>query len=332
MKIQVTLQAEDLIRMRFGYSPMLEVVQSYLVWQIPECQAPYSAWIEAVSDRLTGLEFPFMDALITPYRGADFLMPVPELTVHRLDDDIALLQQTTEAKIRQQVLHILEVAPLTATRRYFLEEPHRALACFIEELVLYWECALQPYWQDMIGILDNEILRQSRTFAVNGAESMLNNLGSNSNYDGNILSFVKKGNPSSSLLKSEHILTGNGFQLVPSIFKSHSSSHIRPDKKPMILYSAHGRGLLSLEDEKPIEESLMLLVGDARARILTALIQPQHTKALAKKLHLSEGAISQQLQRLKQVGLITSQRTGYYVYYRLTYRGEQFLELFSTAS
>lgn len=330
MKIQVTLQAEDFINMRFGYSPMLEAVQSYRVWQTPECQVPYSAWIEAVSERLTGREFPFLDALITPYRGADFLMPVPALTVCRLEDDIALLQQTTEAKIREQVLRILEVAPLTETRRYFLEEPHQALACFIEELVLYWQCALQPYWQDMIGILDNEILRQSRTFAVNGAESLLNNLGSNANYDGNILSFAKPSNPSS--LKAEHILTGDGFQLVPSIFKSHSSSHIRPDKKPMILFSAHGRGLLSLENEASTEETLMLLMGDARARILTALMRPQHTKALAKKLYLSEGAISQQLQRLKQSGLITSQRSGYYVYYRLTYRGEQFLELFSTSA
>ncbi len=326
MTIKVSFQPEDIINMRFGYSPLLELVLSYRLWQSPYYHSLYQSWMNVVGPELRGYEFPHMEALITPNYTADFLMPVPDIFVHNLADEIDWLKQTTDEKIHQQVLCLLEVNGDNFALQNFLTEPRQTLFTLIDELLVYWEIALAPYWRQMIGILDSEILRQAKLFALEGAPYALNELGHNSQYADGLMLIDK---PSMPLVPNEYELSGNGFQLVPTIFKGHSTTHIRPDKHPMITYSARGAGLLKLEKATTIEKSLVLLVGEAKAKILTALLNPRHTQELALQLSLTSGAISQHLRSLKEIGLVESQRSGYYVYYRLSHRGQQLLELFS---
>jgi DNA-binding transcriptional ArsR family regulator len=114
------------------------------------------------------------------------------------------------------------------------------------------------------------------------------------------------------------------------MFKTQSSSHIRRVDRAMVIYPAYGLGTLQVETKpKAGEESLSLLLGERKTAILCALIQPQSTQELAHKLHLSAGGISQHLQRLHEAGLVETYRNGYYVFYRLSTRGEKLRELFN---
>ena len=93
-------------------------------------------------------------------------------------------------------------------------------------------------------------------------------------------------------------------------------------------YSARGSGNWFSEILPDPEEQLRVVLGDAPARLLIALCEPDHTSNLAKRLYLTAGAVSQQLKRLHHAGLVESHRSGYKVYYRLSERGLKLLALF----
>jgi DNA-binding transcriptional ArsR family regulator len=96
----------------------------------------------------------------------------------------------------------------------------------------------------------------------------------------------------------------------------------------MVMYSARGGGLLKPEGQQEGKESLSLLVGEGKARILLALQTPLHTQELAQRLGVTASAISQHLRRLQESGMVEAHRSSYYVYYRLSHRGQHLLELF----
>ena len=72
-----------------------------------------------------------------------------------------------------------------------------------------------------------------------------------------------------------------------------------------------------------------MTLGTSRARLLQTLAEPAYTLDLAQRLNLTAGAVSQQLGRLAQAGLIESYRSGSKVYYRLSSRGERLLDVFT---
>ncbi|MDZ4768624.1 MAG: hypothetical protein SGJ24_05810 [Chloroflexota bacterium] len=127
-------------------------------------------------------------------------------------------------------------------------------------------------------------------------------------------------------------LNGDGLVLTPSAFKSSLnglSYQIVPEFMPMLIYSARGGGNWYTETRIDPESQLRIAFGDAPARMLLALSQPDHTSSLALRLFLTAGAVSQQLKRLHQAGLVVSQRIGHKVYYRLSERGAKLVGLFS---
>lgn len=321
--ITIQLQPEDIAGMRFGYSPIIDLVMSYRVYKQPSPH--YQWWVDAVHDRLKGLQLPYMDAAITAQFGASFLIPVPDGSSRHIADDFDRIRQTSEDAIRKEMRWIATIEPHTRVRQHFLDAPREAMECLIREMGCYWDIALEPFWREMMGVLENEILFRAKRFALHGADKGLDDLGHNGTFADGVLTIEKTHLP---FLPSSYNLAGRGFQLVPTIFKGHVGSHIRPDERPMLMYSARGTGLLHIENDDDPDESLQLLVGEAKARVLHALRGPRHTQELARILNLSSGAVSQHLRRLQQAGMVDSHRSGYYVYYRLTHRGEQLLELF----
>ena len=324
--IAIQIQPEDIVQMRFAYSPLIELVKSYRVLKLPELHGRYRAWVDAATLALRGAAFPYMDALMTLEYCAQFLMPTPHKPVRDFADDIADLRMIPAAQIRQETLNVLSVAQLTATRQAFLDAPYAALECLIAELVGYWERTLAVYWRRMIPILENDILYQAKSFALNGAEITLDQLAQNTAYDDDMLRIDIRNNRS---MPSDISLNGDGLQLVPSIFKATSNFHSHPHKRPMVMYSARGGGLLEPEGQQEGRESLRLLVGDSKTRILIALQTALHTQELSQRLGVTAGAISQHLRRLQESGMVEAHRSGYYVYYRLSHRGQKLLELFA---
>ncbi|MDX2138446.1 MAG: winged helix-turn-helix domain-containing protein [Chloroflexota bacterium] len=125
-------------------------------------------------------------------------------------------------------------------------------------------------------------------------------------------------------------LHGHGLQFVPSVFKNnHVSWQTVPEYLPMIIYGARGGGLWYQQVQPEPEATLRAAFGDARAALLAALTMPAHTAELAQRLGVTSGAVSQQLAKLSDAGLIESHRSSYRVFYRLSERGEKLMALFT---
>jgi DNA-binding transcriptional ArsR family regulator len=68
------------------------------------------------------------------------------------------------------------------------------------------------------------------------------------------------------------------------------------------------------------------VLGRTRARLLTELVQPANTGALARRLKLAAGTVSEHLRALQSAGLIASRRNGRLVEYRITDLGRSLLD------
>jgi DNA-binding transcriptional ArsR family regulator len=69
-------------------------------------------------------------------------------------------------------------------------------------------------------------------------------------------------------------------------------------------------------------EDLTALLGRTRARLLIALAEPNSTTALARRLAVTPGAVSQHLSVLRSSGLVTRTRVAGSVLYRRTPKGD----------
>jgi DNA-binding transcriptional ArsR family regulator len=79
-----------------------------------------------------------------------------------------------------------------------------------------------------------------------------------------------------------------------------------------------------------VTDPLASLVGASRAAILRALTTPATTTDLANLLRLSPSTVSHHLDALRGSDIVASTRSAQRVYYRLTDRGRQLLELLGT--
>lgn len=325
--INIHLPPEDIVNIRFAYSPLVELVIGYRMLRHPaKLGVGFAEWTQKISVDLQGVEFPYIDAVMTSDYIADFLLRTPLTSERQIGNELQRVRETPEDHIRMNMVYITHLAPLTPIRQLFLDAPSVAMEGLIQELTVFWEHSLADHWHQMIPVLDNEILHRARVFAIRGAEASLNEIARNTRFKAGVLQLEKVPSPTEG---KEHFLQGEGIQLVPSLFKTQSSSHIRGTDRAMLLYPAYGIGTLQNDSPStPVKESLMLLMGERKTDILTALTHPQSTQELARNLHLSASAISQHLQRLHEAGVVESYRSGYYVFYRLSTRGEKLLELF----
>ncbi|MGM9662032.1 MAG: ArsR/SmtB family transcription factor [Oscillospiraceae bacterium] len=61
---------------------------------------------------------------------------------------------------------------------------------------------------------------------------------------------------------------------------------------------------------------LKVLADDTRMRIVTLLLAHNYcVRALARKLHISEAAVSQHLKVLREAGLLEGEKKGYFMHY-----------------
>ena len=92
--------------------------------------------------------------------------------------------------------------------------------------------------------------------------------------------------------------------------------------QPMLAYPARGIGTLWETGAPPSPHALAALIGRTRAAMLTALAEPCSTTALARRLSITPGAVSQHLSVLLDAGMVTRSRVGRSVLYRRTRSGD----------
>ncbi|MCI0688984.1 MAG: winged helix-turn-helix domain-containing protein [Sporichthyaceae bacterium] len=110
--------------------------------------------------------------------------------------------------------------------------------------------------------------------------------------------------------------------LVPSVM---CWPNVRKDVEPyqpMLIYPTRGIATLWEAGGPPAPDALAALVGRTRAATLMALAEPVSTTALAHRLQVTPGAISQHLSVLFDSGLVTRARVGRSVLYCRTRAGD----------
>ncbi|MCC6614922.1 MAG: winged helix-turn-helix transcriptional regulator [Anaerolineae bacterium] len=332
MAITIQIQPADLEQLRFAVSPLVELMFSYALLHKPTHPnyRLHQRWVENANQNIAGLEFPYLSSLVPmKHYTADFVTPTPTKEHMDIETELQRVLATPPQIVRKNVEYIIEISGETEIRRQFLAYPSETLACLTEELRLYWKRALAPHWSRIQTVLENDILYRARQQALQGAEEMVNGLGDDLRYRSRTLEILKH-HAASQLCFYMETLEGNGIRLVPTVFKASMISwQTAPEWQPMIIYGARGAGLWYSTEQPEPEGALRAAFGDARALLLQALLNPAHTSELAQRLGVTSGAISQQLTKLNDAGLVESHRSGYHVYYRLSPRGEQLMALFA---
>lgn len=79
------------------------------------------------------------------------------------------------------------------------------------------------------------------------------------------------------------------------------------------------RALLTTEEANDLADVFSVLANDTRLRLLHALVRSRElaVSALADAVEMKPQAVSNQLQRLSDLGVVDSRRDGNSIYYRL---------------
>jgi DNA-binding transcriptional ArsR family regulator len=322
----INLILDDMMNVRFAYRPVMEIPFSYRALVNPEYHSPHRRWVEQTLRALQDVELPYLDALV-PRRGflPDFLTPTPLTSRVEIEDDLAEVLATPDSVIRQQVQWLIQDVGETEMRRFYLAHPREAVQSLVEDMRLYWRRALAHSWAGMQSVLEGDILYRGRQLALEGIESVLPDLHPSISYRPGAIYLAPAASAAHCPIKVS--LQGGGIQLVPIVFNVAGRTwKVTPEWHPMIGYSPRGVGLYNHQPRpsRPLEVAL----GAGRARVLQGLRSPATTGDLARRLGLTSGAVSQQLERLKRAGLVEAHRNGKRVYYQLTRRGEELIALF----
>src|SRR5262249_36777657 len=102
--ITLQLSPGDIEKVRFAYSPLIEVVSSFKLLQMPDLQAGYETWVEEATRLFNRIDFPYMSAVILPHRYiVDFLTPTPTKTILSFEDEIDRIREASDDLIRKNV-------------------------------------------------------------------------------------------------------------------------------------------------------------------------------------------------------------------------------------
>ncbi|SMB81707.1 DUF5937 family protein [Deinococcus hopiensis] len=327
MSIHFVLEAEDLSRLRFAFSPMWEGIMSLRVLQQPALAALHLPWI-----RETRQQLPFrkpdpyltlaMQLVNAQQYMPDFLTPPPSTPFPDFEEELARVASTPEYVVRREVTRTFpNPEKRSELVRALMDEPSLSLHRMVQSIGTYWERHLAVHWPRMLLMLEADVTLRGRILALSGPGSLFEGLHASLTFQNGVLT------RQSDSEQTVHV-RGQGLVLVPSLFCWAQVLTLRdPPWQPTVIYPARGAANLWHAVPEPYG-ALEHLLGTSCARILSALRTPSTTLELAHLFGLVPGAVSFQLSKLRQTGLVEGQRLGRAVYYRWTNRGEALLELF----
>jgi DNA-binding transcriptional ArsR family regulator len=313
--IQVRMSVTDLGRMRFAYSPMIEVAESLYMLSAGRVEPLHRTWFDGIKDGLRRVDLALLRAVV-PARGyvADFFsagITGPSTTIERqldvigdmpADEMLAEIETVWQGEPLPTVVHDLFARGPAAPRR------------LADAFGQYWAVAIEPHWQAMRAVLDDDVSSRAGELTKGGVGGLLTDLHPQISIQGEVLTIDKR-----------HVwqqnLTGDGLLLVPSVFVWPNLIFAAGLTGPVrLIYPARGIGNVwqAAAQGSADTDALGALLGRSRAAILVSLALPHTTTELARELDQRPPSVSQHLSVLRRSGLVVSWRSGRRVLYRRT--------------
>ncbi len=311
--LTIRLGASDLASVRFSVSPLIELWQSVRALQAPVAQALPRWWPAEARAAIGNLDFDALCAL-QPARGHGpaFVHPPPDGSFGDLELELARIVATPAEQVRHEISGCGRTAGAPDALRAFVETPDTAVRDLADLLRAYWQRVLAARWERIRAVLEGDVLYRAVRMAAGGIQALFDDIDQSVRYaDGQL---IIDGTQDASLE-----LRGQGLLLVPSVFIS--VAIVNAGRwQPTLVYPARGSGLV-WGPLGPPPESLAALIGPRRAVVLASLEVPCSTTALARRLEVCPGSVSQHLAVLHDAGLIERQRVGRVVLYRRSTAG-----------
>lgn len=320
--VTLRLSVDDLAQTRFAISPMFELASSLRALRDPARAALHVPWIREALPIATRLDLAGAIAL-TPPEGymPDFLTPPPSSPLATIEEELELVQATSEQIIREDLLTLARWGEGDADRLGpFLADPIVEVGRVIDALREFWKQALLARWPRIRLLLQDDIRYRARRLTEGGPSRLFEDLDERVRWRGDRIEV--------DIAFSQEIeLGGRGLLLVPSAFQATRPAMITdPPWQPTLVYPARGVGLLWEPAEPVTEGAILKLIGGSRARLLGVLDVPRSTTDLATMLEMTAGGVSQHLTVLRESGLVCGEREGRSVLYLRTRLAERLLE------
>jgi DNA-binding transcriptional ArsR family regulator len=314
--IEMVLAPADLGRVRFGHSPVRELVSSLRSLQDPARRDVYATWRRTLAGRLDGLDMELLRALSPVSRHAwSFLGPVITTQWADLDDELDRIAATPPEAVRAEIDEYTEGKAIPEPLRALRAEPERQLKVVVAEMHAYWQAAIAPVWSQVRALTVADLVSRMELFSVSGLAGVLGQLHAEVSFRGDRLYIDKPHH-----CVQRYDLNGRGVLLVPCAFTWPTLMvACCGAEQPSLIYPTRGAATVG-EEVRDMErvDPLEGVIGRGRASILAALAEPRSTSGLAVLIDVSPSAVSQHLKVLKAAGLVTSLRRGRHVLYQRT--------------
>lgn len=325
--IVLTLTAQDLTRLRFAFSPLWELVASVRALRAPPEQAIHAHWARRVCGAVSASDLAQLFALV-PAQGyaPNFLTPPPVTPFPDFQVELTALRATPPEVVVADIQEALSVHPVPDPARLlpYLTELKVQLATLVEVLERYWAVALAPEWSRVRRVLERDVAWRARTLALYGPETLFAELHPLTNYRNGVLTI------NLNHWQWEGTAAGRGLLLLPSVFAWPGLyATVEEPWHPTLAYTAWGSANLWWDEPPSLPQAAQVVLGERQAALLALLCVPMTTQELAQRLRLTSSAVSQRVGALRTVGLVSSSRTGKFVWHQLSVRGLRVLHVIS---
>jgi len=282
--VRIKLSDADVAATRVAFSPLWETLAGLLILRDGDPPWPYRDWATAARASLGRSAV----AALAPVLGCvpcvpDCLMPAPRHPCESLEDELERLAHVDGRSVREG-FRAQFAGGVPSDLEAFVSCPSRAVAAFADALLSFWESAIAPEWPVMRRLLEREVLVRARSVASSGGEGLFVGLHPRIRWQRPFLELHKP------QYEFDRVGDGRGIVILPLVFgRGALLFAATPGLQFAISYTPPGVGTIWTAAERPRDRRtrLELLLGDGRAAVLGAIVEPRTTVEVAAQLGMA---------------------------------------------
>jgi DNA-binding transcriptional ArsR family regulator len=311
--IRLRLAAGDFTRMRFGFSPVTELVDSLYMLHGDHIEPMYRDWAKPARTRIRGLDDDVLQAVV-PHRGLMPDFPQGDAgTATTIEQQLQLLTDWPVDMLRAELEAVWGGCELPPAAQQLIAAGPAGVRRLADVFWSYWEAALEPYWPRMRAVLEAEVAYRARQLTRGGLAALIADLHPQLQLDQDGIRINK---PSC----GDHDLAGNGLLLMPCVFAPPNVIFGPAPPGPSLIYRPRGVATVweAVKASPPADDPLGALIGRSRVAILRSTGLPKSTTELARELGQAVATVSVHLSMLRRCGMVHSWRSGRSVLHQRT--------------